>query len=735
MTYGETPYCFTVDTNAPTGTITANTYVVGVKDPTSSPVWEALIDSKNLTFGVWANDKIVITHNEGDETSPIKSKEYFVQKFQTDSEGKKAPLTAKELAQQKWTDIGETTEFTPNQQLVVYLKITDMAGNVTYLSTNGLVVDNERPHEEFTAPEIVRVSGLTNNKIYNGDVSVVVSANDPVENGVYSGLKQVTYTVYNGTVYNEKDVTQQGVLYSWDGKAPCCQSKEGMGFTVDAKKNNSNDVHILLTAEDNAGNVTSMEYSIKIDITKPIINIEYDKNAADSGTFFRESRRATITVKERNFDDSLVNITLRATNDGADIALPTVSGWTSSGDRHTATIAYRRDGLYTFDIDVTDKAGNTSADFTEQTFYVDTTAPTLEITGVADRSANNGDIIPVVSYSDTNYDDAQVNITLTGAMRKGVALDGSYADQHNGKVFTFKNFAKEKEVDDIYTLAATLTDKAGNTTEKTILFSANRFGSTYALSAATDQLNGSYVQTPQDVVVTETNPDALQNIRITLFKNNQTIILQEGTDYRIEVRGGNGQWYEYIYTVLAKNFADDGVYRLTFYSEDAAGNIAENTLDTKKQEIGFGVDKTKPNMVVTNLESDTTYPLENLTVSLSAGDNLLLQSVVVYLDDYSKAYKTWTAEEVAAIVADQGEFTFDIPGDSTGAHQVKIVCTDAAGNEQTEEITNFYVTTNLFVRYYNNKPLFFGSIAAVVVIAGVVIALAAGKKKKNDKEK
>ena len=849
-TIGETPYCFTVDTKAPTGTITANTYVVGGKDPTSSPAWEALIGSENLTFGVWANDKIVITHNEGDETSPIKSKEYFVQKFGTDDK-KKAPLTVDELdklAQQKWTDIGKTTEFTPNQQFVVYLKITDMAGHVTYLSTNGLVVDNERPHEEFTAPEIVRVSGLTNNKIYNGDVSVVVSANDPVENGVYSGLKQVTYTVYNGKVYNEKDVTQQGVLYSWDGNTPPCQFRKDMGFTVDAKKNNSNDVHILLTAEDNAGNVTSMEYSIKIDITKPIIDIEYDKNAADSGTFFRESRRATVTVKERNFEASLVNITLRATDDGADIALPTVSkwtssgdlhtatieytaegdytfaiactdkagnpnepvhyadgtvaptaftidktrptisvtydnnsalngnyynanrtatvvvtehnfdasrvnitlratddgadialptvsGWTSSGDRHTATIAYQRDGLYTFDIDVTDKAGNTSVDFTEQTFYVDTTAPTLEITGVADRSANNGDIIPVVSYSDTNYDDAQVNITLTGAMRKGVALDGSYADQHNGKVFTFKNFAKEKEVDDIYTLAATLTDKAGNTTEKTILFSANRFGSTYALSAATEQLNGSYVQTPQDVVVTETNPDALQNIRITLFKNNQTIILQEGTDYRIEVRGGNGQWYEYIYTVLAKNFADDGVYRLTFYSEDAAGNIAENTLDTKKQEIGFGVDKTKPNMVVTNLESDTTYPLENLTVSLSAGDNLLLQSVVVYLDDYSKAYKTWTAEEVAAIVADQGEFTFDIPGDSTGAHQVKIVCTDAAGNEQTEEITNFYVTTNLFVRYYNNKPLFFGSIAAVVVIAGVVIALAAGKKKKNDKEK
>ena len=745
-TYGKTPYCFTVDKKAPTGTITANTYVVGVKDPTSSPAWEALIDSENLTFGVWANDKIVITPSGWDETSPIKSKEYFVQKFGTD-DTKKAPLTAKELAQQKWTDIGETTEFTPNQQLVVYLKITDMAGNVTYLSTNGLVVDNERPHEEFTAPEIVRVSGLTNNKIYNGDVSVVVSANDPAENGVYSGLKQVTYTVYNGKVYNEKDVTQQGVLYSWDGKAPPCQSKEKMGFTVDAKKNNSNDVHILLTAEDNAGNVTSMEYSIKIDITKPIINIKYDNNAADSGTFFRESRRAIVTVTERNLDTAAVQVSIKNT----DGTIPTISKWSKTdgngnmdNTQWEATIEYTAEGDYTFAIACTDQAGNPNepvhyADGTvaPTAFTIDKTHPTISVT-YDNNSALNGNYYnanrtATVVVTEHNFDASRVNITLQatddGADIALPTVSGwtSSGDRHTATI--------AYQRDGLYTFDIDVTDKAGNTTEKTILFSVNRFGSTYALSAATEQLNGSYVQTPQDVVVTETNPDALQNIRITLFKNNQTIILQEGTDYRIEVRGGNGQWYEYIYTVLAKNFADDGVYRLTFYSEDAAGNIAENTLDTKKQEIGFGVDKTKPNMVVTNLESDTTYPLENLTVSLSAGDNLLLQSVVVYLDDYSKAYKTWTAEEVAAIVANQGEFTFDIPGDSTGAHQVKIVCTDAAGNEQTEEITNFYVTTNLFVRYYNNKPLFFGSIAAVVVIAGVVIALAAGKKKKNDKEK
>lgn len=477
------------------------------------------------------------------------------------------------------------------------------------------------------------------------------------------------------------------------------------------------------------GTVAQTEFTI--DKTIPTIAVTYDNNSAMNGNYYKADRTATVVVTEHNFNAERVDITLKATDDGKDSTLPTVSGWTSDGDKHTATITYNKDGLYTFDIAVKDKAGNDSADFAEQTFYVDKTAPTLDITGVADRSANSGDIIPVISYSDTNYDDSRVKITLTGAIRKDVALDGSYAEQHNGKVFTFKNFAKEKSIDDIYTLTATLTDKAGNSTEKTIMFSANRFGSTYGFSTATEKFNSTYVQKAEDVVMTETNANELKNIKITLFKNSDTIILKEGENYRIDVKGGNGQWYEYTYTVFAKNFADDGVYRLTFHSEDAAGNIAENTLDTKDKEIGFGVDKTKPNVVITNLENGKTYPLESLTVSMSASDNLLLKSIVVYLDDYNKAYKTWNEKEIADIIAKKGEFTFDVSGDSTGAHKVKVVCTDAAGNEQVEEIADFYVTTNLFVRYYNNKALFFGSIGGVILIAGLAIALVVAKKKKK----
>ena len=91
-----------------------------------------------------------------------------------------------------------------------------------------------------------------------------------------------------------------------------------------------------------------------------------------------------------------------------------------------------------------------------------------------------------------------------------------------------------------------------------------------------------------------------------------------------------------------------------------------------------------------------------------------------------------SAEDIEELLADSGELTFDISGDSTNSHKVKIVCIDAAGNVQEEEITNFFVTTNIWVRYYTNKALFFGSIGGVILLAALIIFLVVWKKKKNE---
>lgn len=844
-----TPYTFTVDTTAPTGTVKATT-AEGREEE-----WNAL--RSTLTFGIWSNKNIVVTGTSDDVTSaPIDKVEYYKVVATSATDGTTA-LTKTELDAVTTWEAFTSLKVEKDEQFTVYIKITDLAGNYTYISTNGLIVDHNAPLEETVAPEVTVEPEQPVNGLYNGDVKVDIKVVDPLVGGTYSGLKKIWYEVKNmGEVtqtetlyeFTNNDPKQEDLLQTWTGS-----------ITVDSKLNNSNDVEIVVYAQDNSLNGSDKAVAIKIDITKPTILVSYDNNSADSDTFFKDDRTATVVITERNFepkdvvvtitnsddvvpviseftptkegtgnkDDAQwtatikytadgdytfdiaytdlaknacdgetfaegtvasnaftvdhtipviavtydnndaqngnyykayrtatvvitehnfnadrVTITHTATDDGADTTKPTISGWKTDGDKHTATIYYGKDAKYTFDIAVNDKAGNASADYTEETFFVDTTMPTLEITGVADQSANNGDVIPVVSYSDTNYDADKVTITLTGANRKSVELDGSYEDIHNGRTFTFKNFAKEQAIDDIYTLTATLTDKAGNTTEKTITFSVNRFGSTYALSEAAEKLNGTYVKEPVDVVITETNADELSNIKITLFKDGETKVLTEGTDYKIDVAGGNGQWYHYTYTIYAKNFDADGVYSLTVESDDKAGNEAKNDQDTKDTAINFGVDSTLPIINIENLESKTTYALDNMTVTMSVKDNLKLTKVIVELD--GNEYKTWTAEELEEIIKNGGNFSFDIAGDSTDAHNLVVYAIDAAGNGEkisdtelpanAEEVEDFYVTTNLWVRYYTNKPLFFGSIAGVIVLAGLIVFLVVWKKKKNEEK-
>lgn len=480
-----------------------------------------------------------------------------------------------------------------------------------------------------------------------------------------------------------------------------------------------------------------------IDKTRPTVSVAYDNNDAQNGNYYKANRTATVVVNEHNFNEDRVKITLTATDDGANTTKPTVSAWKTIGDKHTATIRYAKDAKYTFDIEVLDKAGNVSADYKGDTFYVDTTKPTIEIKGVGNNSANNGDVAPIISYNDTNYDADKVTITLSGANRKGIKLDGSYKDIHNGREFTFKNFAKEKSVDDIYTLTATLTDKAGNTATETITFSVNRFGSTYSLSDIAKKINGTYIKEAVDVVFSEINADALSNIKLIIFKDGESYVLKEGSDYAIKLDGGNGQWYRYTYTVFAKNFDADGVYSVIVESDDRAGNEAKNDQDTKNTEMNFGVDSTLPIVNVETLESKTTYALDNLTVKMSIKDNLKLTKVIVELD--GKEYKVWSDDELEELVKNGGNFSFDISGNSTDSHNLVVYAIDAAGNGQkiydtelpanAEKIDDFYVTTNLWVRYYTNKPLFFGSIAGAIVLAGLIVSLIVYKKKKEENRK
>ena len=847
------PSWFTVDTTAPTGEVTA---MATTKDGRQlrPQTW---YNRHDPSYNFWSNGSIDITASTGDTTSPVQKVQYYKVKSDKASGNTKAKSETElgNLSENEWKAFDKKTglKMSNEEQFVIYLKVTDMAGNRSYVNTDGLIIDKNAPTEKFTAPVIKLDAGRED--IYNGDVTVNVDVEDPLENGTYSGLQLVKYEVKSMGI-----VTDSGTLYSFQEGNPTqqeLQQKFNAHIIVDSARNNSNDVVVKVTAVDNAGNSATKELNLKIDVSAPRIEVSYDNNAADSGDYFKADRVATVTVYERNFNEDLAkiditntdgtipthsgwraaggigdekrwvttiaysadgdytfkvsctdtagnvnapveygnsvapteftidktlptirvdydnndarngnyykaertatititehnfdanraNITVTATNDGAPITAPAVSGWTTNGNEHTATIHYADDARYVFKIDYIDMAGNAAAKFDDQTFYVDTIKPALRITGVEKEQAYRDDVMPKVSYSDVNLDESTLEITLTGANRgvfKKDQLDGVYSDIKNGKEFTFANFPEKKEIDDVYTLSATVTDKAGNTsTLPPIHFSVNRFGSVYDLSEATS-LNGTYIKQPVDVVFSEVNANELTEITITLITNSGSIVLKEDEDYKIERSGGDGKWYKYTYTIYAKNFENDDNYSVIVESKDEAGNRAKNDMDVKDAVIKFGVDSTLPNISIENLESRSTYVGTSHTVNMTIRDNLKLAKVIVMLD--GKQHIEWSGDALEEVLKNGDSFSFDISGDSTSAHNLIVYAVDAAGNgeiisdtelpENAVHVERFYVTTNLWIRFYTNTPLLIGSIVAVLLIAALIVVLVVRKKKKAEK--
>lgn len=453
-----------------------------------------------------------------------------------------------------------------------------------------------------------------------------------------------------------------------------------------------------------------------IDKTRPTVHVVYDNNSAKNKNYYQQARVATIIIDEINFAAKNVKIHLDASIDGKRKALPKVSKWIHKGNRHIAKVTYHQDGWYKFDIDVVDQAGNRSKQFIAQEFYIDQTNPTISIQGVRKYGSYKHEVAPIITFKDVNFDRKNVKITLHKSKEGDMKIDGTYKKLHNGVIFKFNNFDKNIKNDDIYTLNVSVRDRAGNTKTKEIQFAINRFGSIYELNKEFVDKNGKFHKEMESISITEKNPTKLQDIQVLLFKNNKTFKLIPNKDYKLIERGGKKVWYEYTYQLYKENFKDDGVYKIVLHSKDEAGNVSENQYHVKHAKIQFGIDQTKPILHVMDLKDGMTYPNKFKIVNMIVDDNFVLSSIYVYLDGNKEPYKIWNAQEIQEIKEKHEEFTFTILGNSKKAHHLKIVCIDEAGNKTSKEVHNFYVTTDIVIRFFHNKVLLYGSIGILSII-------------------
>lgn len=497
-------------------------------------------------------------------------------------------------------------------------------------------------------------------------------------------------------------------------------------YTATLHYQEDGDYQFGITCKDQADNESDydQEDTFVIDMTQPEIQVSYDNNEVQNKFYYKDRRTATVTIKEKNFETGRIEIIGQASDNGKKKEFPVVSSWTSQGeDVHQATITYEEDAHYTFSAKYTDKAGNPEKQELKDDFYVDKTAPVLEFKEIEDKSANNGKVAPVVIWSDTNYG-SQAEIRLKGSNRGKAELIGNYKELENGSSFLFDDFDYIQEWDDIYTLSASITDLAGNETRKEVVFSVNRFGSVYVMEKEARNIGGKYIQKEQDIMLTETNVDSLpeESVRVKVSHNGNTQDLKRGSDYTIDREGGDGSWTRYRYKIPAEKFREEGQYIVTVSSRDAAGNVNENIDETKKAELRFGVDKTEPVVIPLNIESDITYSEDSKVARIDISDNMVLKNVLIQLN----------GETVETEQDEQGAYL--IPLKNQGNSQdISITAVDAAGNIGNVAVKNFYITTNLFIRWYTNRQLVTGTLIAAVILAtgGIGLVLLIGSRKRR----
>lgn len=470
-----------------------------------------------------------------------------------------------------------------------------------------------------------------------------------------------------------------------------------------------------------------------IDKTAPVLVVSYNNNNASNGNYFYADRTATINITERNFNSSDVSAAVSAKLNGESFTAPVLNGWSTSGISHNASVVYNKDGDYTFSINYMDMAGNPVEAVYTDNFHIDKTKAAITINGVENNTSYNGRVEPVITITDNNYNANSVVITLTGASKGSIGDINSMIKRNslsNGIVISFNNFAENKDMDDIYTLSVSHTDMAGNKSSSNVTFSVNRFGSTYEFNEATISLNNKYINKNkvEDIVITEVNVSELTSHTVTIYRDGRAITLTEGVDYSFKcVKDGN--WYKYVYTIFASNFSEDGIYSIQISSMDKAGNVAENTLDTKVKNLTFAVDNTPPEIFVTNIASGTTYPVASIDANIVASDNIQIALVEVYLD--GNKVESWDESYLTEAEQNNESLKYVILGNSASAHNMRLVCVDKADNQTEVELNKFYVTTNIFVRIFSNRTAVFIIIASVVLILAVVTFIMVKKRRKK----
>ena len=720
-------------------------------------------------------------------------------------------------------------------EYVLIVWAEDDAGNISAFNPLGYTIKYD-----VTAPDVSAIFSLSSkdspyyakqrtidikvlDKLFDNSKNVTFEEGKPVsENGVYTLTRTMTNEQTNVSIettirYKNGNPPQFDDVWKYTGAGnttlPSWSGTYKYG-SVDGNIRDGDDYTLCITATDEAGNVTKTDaegkctkngetqyadegqtiptnrYTVQdkgsadftIDQTNPKVSVRFDNNSAVNGKYFPAGRTATITVVEHNFDKNKVALDVTGASGCTD--------WVDDGDTHTATVSFLNDADCKFAIEVTDKAGNIckndAVDYGGSAapgeFVIDTTAPTLTLTGVNGPFADA--CTPGFEGQDANMS-TEYELRLMRSVRENAADDATaLCSRELVNISTtdiravFQNIPDmldnaEYYSDGIYKLSVTIRDMADNTTTQEATFAVNRHGSFYIYGEALANLvtkqfaQNDFVDAQTGAwTIMEYNASPVQpdSVQLQIYRDNALV-----TSVTPEIKGGMDDatgLYRYVYELDRNMFAQDGLYKVQVRSTDEAGNLSENidevddngnvTTPEKYQcTLSFVIDNVNPEFKqITGLEK-RRYREDSHEINFAVADTYGLARVSVLSGETVVAEYLCAAEIDALggetkLAANQkpmpNELTLEsVSGDvmlqgGKSAQTITFVAVDKAGNTYTtgsadQKPLGFHqkvtISTNGFVLYIHNT---WAVVLTVVALAAIAFGVWYGVSKKKKRE-
>lgn len=627
-----------------------NITVEGVADITapdteikvSNKTWKSILNT--ITFGLFFKETQKAEITATDEGSGVNKYYYYV-----DKSGSEKSLTEKQLQAVDWKE-GTSVTFSEDSNYVIYAKVTDKAGNIKYVSTDGIVIDTIAP----------QVSGVENNQTYTKTQTFTVTDNNldtvKVDDKVVTSYtlvpKKGTYTI-EVTDKSGNKTTLNNITVNWGKvKKPTAESKVYTGQTLTANISENG----LYTVKENNGGIDVNEYDVQLTLKDPT-NYRWEDGTVDTTVKFNITQATPVvtkpTTKTLTYNGSEQELVNAASTNGGTVKYSLDNkNWSTSIPTGKAakeyTVYYKVEGNKNFK----------DADVQEITNKIN--PRTIDLKWNKELTYNGKEQLPTATVSNLAYGD-ECEITVDGAQHKNA---GTY--EATATKVSNQNYKLPEDVTTSYTIkpkdiTVTITPNGGTYGEKitgataklndvesgdhpevTLTYTGTGYDGTEVNGTEVPSHAGKYTDTA-----------SIDDKNYNLTGTNTAEFVVKGADAGLKVKEVNDKKYGNQGFKLEVSHKGNGKLSYSSSNEDVAtvddqGNVTIHNAGTTKLKVTLGVDhnydsdskevtltvnKINHELTIDQKDVEKTYGDEAFTIHAQSKDN---ESAIEYASSDEK---------------------------------------------------------------------------------------------------